>query len=347
MFFGDRARKQTLVDHGFRLPSALDNRPLKFEEFVEIAPQTIFVSATPGPWELEQAGGIVAEQVIRPTGLVDPPIEVRSARTQVPDLLKEARIRSERGERTLVTALTKRLCEDLTAYLHREGLRVRYLHSEIETLERLELLRDLREGAFDVLVGVNLLREGLDLPEVSLVCILDADKQGFLRSQSSLIQTMGRAARNANSMAILYADEMTDEMQKAIGEVERRRAKQLAYNAEHGIVPQTVKKAIRRGIEMELAAHKTAKRAAGIEEEDDDSFDRETLIGEMQAEMMQAAERLEFEKAARLRDEIGKLKSLPASAKPSKSGSSGGNGERQPSKAGMPGTRAGRGRKRR
>jgi len=347
MYFGDRARKQTLVDHGFRLPSALDNRPLKFEEFVEIAPQTIYVSATPGPWELEQAGGIVAEQVIRPTGLVDPPIEVRSARTQVPDLLKEARIRSERGERTLVTALTKRLCEDLTAYLHREGLRVRYLHSEIETLERLELLRDLREGAFDVLVGVNLLREGLDLPEVSLVCILDADKQGFLRSQSSLIQTMGRAARNANSMAILYADEMTDEMQKAISEVERRRAKQLAYNAEHGIVPQTIKKEIRRGIEMELAAHKTAKRAAGIEEDDDDSFDRETLIGEMQAEMMAAAERLEFEKAARLRDEIGKLKSLPASAKASKPGSGGGSGERQPSKAGMPGTRAGRGKKRR
>ena len=347
MYFGDRARKQTLVDHGFRLPCALDNRPLKFEEFVEIAPQTIYVSATPGPWELEQAGGIVAEQVIRPTGLVDPPIEVRSARTQVPDLLKEARIRSERGERTLVTALTKRLCEDLTAYLHREGLRVRYLHSEIETLERLELLRDLREGAFDVLVGVNLLREGLDLPEVSLVCILDADKQGFLRSQSSLIQTMGRAARNANSMAILYADEMTDEMQKAISEVERRRAKQLAYNAEHGIVPQTIKKEIRRGIEMELAAHKTAKRAAGIEEDDDDSFDRETLIGEMQAEMMAAAERLEFEKAARLRDEIGKLKSLPASAKASKPGSGGGSGERQPSKAGMPGTRAGRGKKRR
>ena len=347
MYFGDRARKQTLVDHGFRLPSALDNRPLKFEEFIEIAPQTIFVSATPGPWELEQAGGVVAEQVIRPTGLVDPPIEVRSARTQVPDLLKEARIRSERGERTLVTALTKRLCEDLTAYLHREGLRVRYLHSEIETLERLELLRDLREGAFDVLVGVNLLREGLDLPEVSLVCILDADKQGFLRSQSSLIQTMGRAARNANSMAILYADEMTEEMQKAIGEVERRRAKQIAYNTEHGIVPTTVKKEIRRGIELELAAHRTAKRAAGLEEEDDDSFDREALIGQMQAEMMEAAERLEFEKAARLRDEIGKLKSLPASTKPSKSGSSGGSGERQPSKAGMPGTRAGRGRKRR
>ena len=198
-----------------------------------------------------------------------------------------------------------------------------------------------------MLVGVNLLREGLDLPEVSLVCILDADKQGFLRSQSSLIQTMGRAARNANSMAILYADEMTDEMQKAISEVERRRAKQLAYNAEHGIVPQTIKKEIRRGIEMELAAHKTAKRAAGIEEEDDDSFDRETLIGEMQAEMMAAAERLEFEKAARLRDEIGKLKSLPASARASKPGSAGGSGERQPSKAGMPGTRAGRGKRRR
>ncbi|MFM7052751.1 MAG: excinuclease ABC subunit UvrB [Planctomycetota bacterium] len=344
MYFGDRARKQTLVDHGFRLPSALDNRPLRFEEFCELVPQAVFVSATPGPWELEQAGGVVAEQVIRPTGLVDPPIEVRPARTQVPDLLKEAQARAAKGERTLVTALTKRLCEDLTAYLHREGMRVRYLHSEIETLERLELLRDLREGAFDVLVGVNLLREGLDLPEVSLVCILDADKQGFLRSQSSLIQTMGRAARNANSLALLYADEMTEEMQKAIGEVERRRAKQLAYNAEHGIVPKTIEKAIRRGIELELAAHRTAKRAAGMDDDEDDAFDREELIGQMQGEMMQAAERLEFEKAARLRDEIAKLKALPASARPSKAGEGGG---RQPSKAGMPGTRAGRRGKRR
>ncbi|MFM7260123.1 MAG: helicase-related protein, partial [bacterium] len=299
-----------------------------------------------GPWELEQAHGLVAEQVIRPTGLVDPPIEVRPARTQVPDLLKEARLRAEKGERTLVTALTKRLCEDLTAYLHKEGMRVRYLHSEIETLERLELLRDLREGAFDVLVGVNLLREGLDLPEVSLVCILDADKQGFLRSQSSLIQTMGRAARNANSLALLYADEITEEMQKAIDEVERRCRKQLAYNAEHGIVPKTIQKAIRRGIELELAAHRTAKRAAGIEEDDDDGYDREALIGEMQAEMLQAAERLEFEKAARLRDEIAKLKSAPAAAKSSRGGKAGSN-ERQPTKAGMPGTRAGRGRKRR
>jgi excinuclease ABC subunit B len=225
-------------------------------------------------------------------------------------------------------------------------MRVRYLHSEIETLERLELLRDLREGAFDVLVGVNLLREGLDLPEVSLVCILDADKQGFLRSQSSLIQTMGRAARNANSMALLYADEITEEMRKAMDEVERRRRKQLAYNAEHGIVPKTIEKAIRRGIELELAAHRTAKRAAGIEEDDDDGYDREALIGEMQAEMMQAAERLEFEKAARLRDEIAKLKAAPAEATRSRGGKSGSN-ERQPTKAGMPGTRAGRGRKRR
>ena len=352
MYFGDRARKQTLVDHGFRLPSALDNRPLKFEEFVELVPQVIHVSATPGPWELEQAEGVVAEQVIRPTGLVDPPIEVRPARTQVPDLLKEARIRAEKGERTLVTALTKRLCEDLTAYLHKEGMRVRYLHSEIETLERLELLRDLREGAFDVLVGVNLLREGLDLPEVSLVCILDADKQGFLRSQSSLIQTMGRAARNANSMALLYADEVTEEMQKAIQEVERRRRKQLAYNAEHGIVPKTIQKAIRRGIELELAAHRTARRAAGADDADDNVLDREELLGQMQAEMMEAAERLEFEKAARLRDEINNLKSLPADARPRGAGGTrdGGDGrptERQPSKAGMPGTRAGRGRKRR
>ena len=317
----------------------------------------IHVSATPAPWELEQAQGVVAEQVIRPTGLVDPPIEVRPARTQVPDLLKEARLRAEKGERTLVTALTKRLCEDLTAYLHKEGMRVRYLHSEIETLERLELLRDLREGAFDVLVGVNLLREGLDLPEVSLVCILDADKQGFLRSQSSLIQTMGRAARNANSMALLYADEVTEEMQKAMDEVERRRRKQLAYNAEHGIVPTTIKKAIRRGIELELAAHRTARRAAGSTgddgADDENALDREELLGQMQAEMMDAAERLEFEKAARLRDEINKLKSMPADARArggrGASKGSGGrdSGERQPSKAGMPGTRAGRGRKRR
>jgi excinuclease ABC subunit B len=351
MYFGDRARKQTLIDHGFRLPSALDNRPLKFDEFIELIPQVIHVSATPGPWELEQALGLIVEQVIRPTGLVDPPIEVRPARTQVPDLLREARLRAEKGERTLVTALTKRLCEDLTAYLHREGMRARYLHSDIETLDRLELLRELREGGFDVLVGVNLLREGLDLPEVSLVCILDADKQGFLRSQSALIQTMGRAARNANSLALLYADEVTPEMHKAMLEVERRRVKQLAYNAEHGVVPTTIQKAIRRGIELELAAHRTAKRGADARDthvvddvngDEEDTFDREELIVQMQGEMLEAATGLEFEKAARLRDEISKLKSLPANARRPKPDEE----APRPSKAGMPGTRAGRGRKR-
>ncbi len=351
MYFGDRARKQTLIDHGFRLPSALDNRPLKFDEFIELIPQVIHVSATPGPWELEQALGLIVEQVIRPTGLVDPPIEVRPARTQVPDLLREARLRAEKGERTLVTALTKRLCEDLTAYLHREGMRARYLHSDIETLDRLELLRELREGGFDVLVGVNLLREGLDLPEVSLVCILDADKQGFLRSQSALIQTMGRAARNANSLALLYADEVTPEMHKAMLEVERRRVKQLAYNAEHGVVPTTIQKAIRRGIELELAAHRTAKRGADARDphvgddvngNEEDAFDREELIVQMQGEMLEAATGLEFEKAARLRDEISKLKSLPANARRPKPDEE----APRPSKAGMPGTRAGRGRKR-
>ncbi len=344
MYFGDRARKQTLVDHGFRLPSALDNRPLRFEEWEEIIPQVVHVSATPGPYELEAAGGVVAEQVIRPTGLVDPPISVRPARGQVPDLVEECRKRAERGERALVTALTKRLCEDLTNYLDKQGVRVRYLHSEIETLERLEILRELREGAFDVLVGVNLLREGLDLPEVSLVCILDADKQGFLRSQSSLIQIMGRAARNANSLAILYADGVTPEMQGAIDEVERRRAKQLAYNREHGITPQTIAKAIRRGIEQELAGQRTARAAVGKTREQ--TFDRDELILEMETEMLDAAQNLEFEKAARLRDRVAQLKSMPAGSRLPKPGAD----ERSAApkaKAGMPGTRAGRrGRKR-
>jgi excinuclease ABC subunit B len=342
MYFGDRARKQTLVDHGFRLPSALDNRPLRFEEFCALTPQTIYVSATPAPWELEAAGGIIVEQVIRPTGLVDPPIEIRSARTQVPDLMKEARARAARGERTLVTALTKRLCEDLTAYLDREGLRARYLHSDIETLERLELLRDLREGVFDVLVGVNLLREGLDLPEVSLVCILDADKQGFLRSQSALIQTMGRAARNANSLALLYAEVVTPDMQRAIDEVTRRRIKQLAHNAEHGITPTTITKAIRRGIELELKAHRTAKSAAGMrgesDEDDDAEFNREERVMLLQGEMLEAAEKLEFEKAARLRDQVAALKATPMNEAQSRSTAS------KPSKAGMPGTRGRRGK---
>jgi excinuclease ABC subunit B len=339
MYFGDRARKQTLVDHGFRLPSALDNRPLTFEEWESIIPQVLYVSATPGPYELEQAGGVVAEQVIRPTGLVDPPISVRPARGQVPDLVEECKLRAARGERALVTALTKRLCEDLTTWLDKQGVRVRYLHSEIETLERLEILRELREGAFDVLVGVNLLREGLDLPEVSLVCILDADKQGFLRSRSSLIQIMGRAARNANSLAILYADGVTPEMQGAIDEVERRRAKQLAYNAEHGITPQTISKAIRRGIEQELAGQRTARGAIGKQKEAE--FDRDELVLELETAMLDAAQNLEFEKAARLRDQVATLKAMPAGSKVAKSTVDDGEAPRA-AKAGMPGTRAGR-----
>ena len=344
MYFGDRKRKETLVDHGFRLPAAMDNRPLKFEEFQELVPQCIFVSATPGPWELEQCGGEVVEQVIRPTGLVDPPILLQPARDQVPDMLERARERAALGERTLVTALTKRLCEDLTTHLDKKGLRVRYLHSEIETLQRLELLRDLREGAFDVLVGVNLLREGLDLPEVSLVCILDADKQGFLRSTSSLIQTMGRAARNANSMAVLYADKVTPEMQAAIDEVQRRRAKQLAYNAEHGITPETVRKSIRRGIEQELAANRVVREARGGK--DERTFDRDEVIADLEREMLDAAGELQFERAATLRDTLAKVKAMPDNA-----GLAGLVGEadretERPSRAGMPGTRGRRSGKR-
>ena len=334
MFFGDRARKQTLVDHGFRLPSALDNRPIKLGEFEEITPQVIHVSATPGPYELEKSDGEVVEQVIRPTGLVDPPIELRPARGQVPDLVKECHDRAAKGERVLVTALTKRLCEELAGYLENEGLKVRYLHSEIDTLDRLDILADLRSGAFEVLVGANLLREGLDLPEVSLVCILDADKQGFLRSQSSLIQTMGRAARNANSTAILYADKVTEQMQAAMDEVERRRELQLAYNEKNGITPTTIDKAIRRGIERELSAHRTAKEAVG--RRDRETEDNEERINALETEMLAAADELDFERAAELRDRIEALES-PA------------DGEtRKTTQAGVPGSRAGRtGRRRR
>ncbi|TVQ30691.1 MAG: excinuclease ABC subunit UvrB [Phycisphaeraceae bacterium] len=308
MYNGDRARKQVLVDHGFRLPSALDNRPLRFEEFEAVVPQLLFVSATPGPYELERTGGDVVEQIIRPTGLVDPEIEIHPARGQVADLMERCRKRAEQGERTLVTALTKRLCEDLSTYLHEQGLRVRYLHSEIETLDRMEILRDLRTGEFDVLVGVNLLREGLDLPEVSLVCILDADKEGFLRSATSLIQQMGRAARNVHSKVVMYADKVTPAMQAAIDETERRREKQLAYNIEHGITPTTIRSAIKRGLELELRAQRTAREAVLS---DEPAYEKAELVRMLEEEMLAAAERLEFEKAARLRDQVKSLQALP------------------------------------
>jgi len=342
MYNGDQARKQVLVDHGFRLPSALDNRPLKFEEFESFVPQVVYVSATPGPYELSQSGGVVTEQIIRPTGLVDPELHVRPARGQVADLLGECQERVKRGERVLITALTKRLCEDLTNYLHDQGLNVRYLHSEIETLERIEILRELREGAFDILVGVNLLREGLDLPEVSLVCILDADKAGFLRSPTSLIQTIGRAARNAEGKVIMYADEMTPAMKDAIEETERRRTKQVAFNKANNITPETIKKEIRRGMEMELRARKTARQAfKGSEPE----IEVAELVRMLEGEMLEAAQSLAFEKAAALRDQVQKLKSGKSEdqmkRKIRRSDVDGGDDGRPAEKRpGMPGTRA-------
>ncbi|HLP86004.1 MAG TPA: excinuclease ABC subunit UvrB [Phycisphaerales bacterium] len=312
MFNGDKARKTVLVDHGFRLPSALDNRPLRFEEFEAIVPQLLFVSATPAAYELEKTSGVVAEQVIRPTGLLDPEIEIKPTKGQVPDLLEQCQQRVARGERVLVTALTKRLCEDLASYLSDKGLKVRYLHSDIETLDRVEILVDLRMGNFDVLVGVNLLREGLDLPEVSLVAILDADKEGFLRSPTSLIQLMGRAARNVNGRVIMYADSMTPAMQNAIDETERRRKKQKAYNEANGITPQTIQKAIRRGLAHDLQARKTAREATKSNEPE---FEIGEMIRMLEEEMLQAANSLEFERAAHLRDQVNKLKQRQASAK--------------------------------
>ncbi len=306
MYHGDQHRKRTLVEHGFRLPSALDNRPLQFAEFEELVPQLVFVSATPGPYELERAEGEVAEQVIRPTGLVDPAIEILPARGQVPDLIEKCKACAAAGNRTLVTALTKKLCEQLTRYLADQDLRVRYLHSEVDTLDRLEILRDLRTGEFDVLVGVNLLREGLDLPEVALVAILDADKEGFLRSRTSLIQTMGRAARHLNGRVVMYADTVTPSMQAAIDETDRRRAKQVQYNEEHGITPTQIKKAIRRGLETELAGQRRAREAVEATEPE---FEQTELVRMLESEMLEAAEKLEFETAARLRDQIRMVKS--------------------------------------
>jgi excinuclease ABC subunit B len=311
MFAGDHSRKVTLVEHGFRLPSALDNRPLRFDEWEKRLTQVLYMSATPGPYELEVCGGEVVEQVIRPTGLVDPVLHVKPARGQVHDLLGEIRKRVEKQERVLVTTLTKRLSEDLTNYFRDAGLRCKWLHSELDAIERVQILRELRQGAFDVLVGVNLLREGLDLPEVSLVAILDADKEGFLRSERSLIQTIGRAARNVNAEVILYADKTTESMQKAIDETQRRRELQLAYNAEHGITPESVRSAITAGIEEEIEAHKTAQEAAGLAA---DNYVTEEYLEELHAEMLAAAQNLEFERAAALRDRIAKLKGQPVAS---------------------------------
>ncbi|GAB4142786.1 MAG: excinuclease ABC subunit UvrB [Planctomycetaceae bacterium] len=305
MFFGDHSRKTTLVEHGFRLPMAIDNRPLKFEEWNDRCRQRVFVSATPGDWELEETGGEIVEQVIRPTGLIDPEIHVIPARGQVPHLMEQIRERAAKGERVLVTTLTKRLSEDLTSYLLEEGIRCQWLHSELDAIERVQILRELREGKFDALVGVNLLREGLDLPEVSLVAILDADKEGFLRSETSLIQTIGRSARNVNAEVILYADMVTDSMQRAIEETNRRRKLQEQYNAEHGITPETIKKAIRRGIEEEIQARKIVQQSAGTESET--QYVTQEFIKELETEMLAAAEQLEFERAAQLRDRIQQI----------------------------------------
>jgi len=306
MFAGDYSRKSTLVEHGFRLPSALDNRPLRFEEWEQKIKHVVYVSATPGPYELEQTGGEFVEQVIRPTGLLDPIIEVSPARTQVPHLLAQIRERAGVGERVLVTTLTKRLAEDLAAYLVEQQVRCKWLHSELDAFERVELLRELREGRFEALVGVNLLREGLDLPEVSLVAILDADKEGFLRSETSLMQTIGRAARNVNAKVLLYADQVTESMQRAIEETERRRALQEAYNRQHGITPETIRKSIRAGIEAEASAHAAANAAVG--RSDEAQYITEEYLGELEAEMMAAAEALEFERAAAIRDRISRMR---------------------------------------
>ncbi len=306
MFAGDQSRKRTLVEHGFRLPSALDNRPLRFEEWEQRVRCAVFVSATPGPYELQQTGGEVVEQIIRPTGLLDPVIEIAPARQQVVHLLDQIRQRAAAGERVLVTTLTKRLAEDLSTYFTEQGIACKWLHSELDAFERVDLLRDLREGRFDALVGVNLLREGLDLPEVSLVAILDADKEGFLRSETSLIQTIGRAARNVNARVILYADKITDAMRSAVDETNRRRALQEAYNREHGITPETIRKNIRAGIESDVAAHQAANAAAG--HADEQQYVTAEYIHELEAEMLEAAEQLEFERAAAIRDRIVQLK---------------------------------------
>jgi len=311
MYNGDRSRKETLVEYGFRLPSALDNRPLKFDEFEKVMGYTIYTSATPGPYEMGKAEQ-VAEQIIRPTGLVDPEVEVRPTKGQVDDLVKEIRLRVENGERVLVTTLTKRMSEDLATYLMELGMKVHYLHSEVETLERIGILRDLRLGVFDVIVGINLLREGLDLPEVSLVAILDADKEGFLRSGTALIQTIGRAARHINGRVIMYADRVTDSMKRALDETDRRRAKQVKYNQEHNITPVSIHKAIR-----DLTDQMTEKKVSEMRgeykvkaTEGMPKGEMKRIIDEIEKQMKEAAKNLEFEKAAAFRDELYELKAI-------------------------------------
>ena len=315
MYAGDRSRKLTLVDHGFRLPCALDNRPLMFDEFEKKLHQTVYVSATPGSWELEQTQGEVVEQIIRPTGLLDPVIEVVPARNQVVHLLEEIATTVKMGNRILVTTLTKKLAEDLSNYFQEQNVRCRWLHSELDAFERVELLRELRAGEFDVLVGVNLLREGLDLPEVSLVAILDADKEGFLRSETSLMQTIGRSARNVDARVILYADRMTDSMQQAIDETQRRREMQIEYNKEHGITPTTIRKEIRSGIEAESQARAKAHAAVGNTEESEQK--QAELLAQLETDMLNAAAELDFERAAKMRDQIANLRdgSSPTRAK--------------------------------